>query len=291
MELKKLGPSSYYIDIPTKVGIYRPRGQEIYLIDSGNNRDTGRKIDRLIRDNSFDLKAILNTHSHGDHIGGNKILQDRHNCKIYYRGIDRSFIDNPILQTSFFNGAYPKPVLRNKFLMAEPSKTSYLRDEDLPEGLEIIDLGGHSFSMYGFATRDGVTFLGDGLAREEVIDKYGIFVAYDIRAYLESLDFMEDLEAEIFILSHGQVLEDIKSLIKLNRDKIYTIIEDILGICIRPISFQDLLKAIFESYGLKMDLIQNVLIANTLRSYLSYMLDEGLIGEEIKDNILLYKKL
>ena len=40
-ELKQVGPQSYYINSPAKIGIYRQSENEVYLIDSGNGREEG----------------------------------------------------------------------------------------------------------------------------------------------------------------------------------------------------------------------------------------------------------
>ena len=74
-ELHQVGEKSYYIDCPAKIGLYRINDAEVYLIDSGNDKDAGRKIRRILNENGWSLKGIINTHSNADHIGGNQYLQ------------------------------------------------------------------------------------------------------------------------------------------------------------------------------------------------------------------------
>lgn len=44
MELIKLGEKTYYIKNPTNIGIYKIDDENVYLIDNGNDKDAGKKI-------------------------------------------------------------------------------------------------------------------------------------------------------------------------------------------------------------------------------------------------------
>ena len=151
MELIKVGEKTYYIKNPTNIGIYKISENEIYLIDSGNDKDAGRKILKIIEENNWKIQGIINTHSNADHIGGNKIIQDRTNCKIFAKDIEKTFVEFPILESSFLYGGYPFKNLRNKFLLAKPSNVIQIQD-NLPEGLEHFSLKGHFFDMIGIKT-------------------------------------------------------------------------------------------------------------------------------------------
>ena len=139
MELIKVGEKTYYIKNPTNIGVYKINENEVFLIDSGNDKDAGKKILKIIDEQGWTVKGIITTHSNADHIGGNKIIQDRTGCKIYATSIEKSFTENPILETSFLYGGYPFKDLRNKFLCAKESNVELI-DNNLPDGLEVISL-------------------------------------------------------------------------------------------------------------------------------------------------------
>lgn len=42
-ELKQLGERSFYINCPSKIGLYLMEEHQVCLIDSGNDKDTGKK--------------------------------------------------------------------------------------------------------------------------------------------------------------------------------------------------------------------------------------------------------
>ena len=106
-----------------------------YLIDSGNDKDAGRKIDKHLNEQGWKLKMIINTHSNADHIGGNKVLAERWGCPVFGKGIEAVFTEYPLLESSFLFGAYPPKELRNKFLMAQESDAKELTPGVLPEGV------------------------------------------------------------------------------------------------------------------------------------------------------------
>ena len=74
-ELIQVSEQSYYIQSPAKIGLVKLNKQDVCLIDSGNDKDAGRKVRQLLEANGWRLTAIYNTHSNADHIGGNKYLR------------------------------------------------------------------------------------------------------------------------------------------------------------------------------------------------------------------------
>ncbi|ABX40553.1 MBL fold metallo-hydrolase [Lachnoclostridium phytofermentans] len=287
-ELIQVGEKTYYINCPAKIGIYRINESDVCLIDSGNDKEAGKKVQKILEAHHWKLSMIINTHSHADHIGGNSLLQQRLECPAYSAGIDKSFIQNPVLEPSFLYGGYPCKELRNKFLMAQASTISELTEEVLPEGLEMIRLDGHSFSMVGLKTSDDVWFLADCLTSSNIIKKYHVSFLYDVNKYLETLVKVENLQGKLFIPAHAEPTDNIKELVDINRNKIFEIIELIKKTCKEPKCFEDILKNIFDNFQLTMDFTQYVLVGSTVRSYLSYLHDKGELEVEFKDNKLLW---
>ena len=290
MELIKVGEKTYYLKNPTNIGIYKIDDVNVYLIDSGNDKDAGRKILKIIEENNWQVKGIINTHSNADHIGGNKINQDQTNCIILNSDLEKCFTENPILEPSLLYGGYPFKELKNKFLMAKSSKAISINN-NLPNGLEYFNLKGHFLDMIGIKTSDDVYFLGDSLFSQETINKYHLFFIYDIQEYLNTLDYLESLNGKIYIPSHGEVTDNIKDLINVNRDKIREISDKIYDICVSESTFEDILKQIFDDYKLDMNTNQYVLIGSTIKSYLSYLKDMGKITFEFKDNKMIWKTI
>lgn len=288
-ELVQVGENSYYIESPAKVGLYLA-GYEAYLIDSGNDKDAGRKIKKILEQNGWNLKAIINTHSNADHIGGNNYLQRQTGCKIYGKGIEVAFTETPILEPSFLYGGFPCKDLRYKFLMAKESSVLKISEAELPRGMEIIELPGHFFDMIGIRTPDDVVYLADCLSSKEALEKYGFTFIYDVAAYLSTLEKIGNLKGKIFVPAHASTTTDLTDLVKINEEKIHENTELILSFCEAPSSVESILKQIFDTYGLVMDFQQYVLVGSTVKSYLSWLRDKGELDVKFENNRLLWAR-
>ena len=290
MELIQVGEKTYYIKNTTNIGVYKIDENNVYLIDSGNDKDAGKKILKIMDGQGWNVKGIISTHSNADHIGGNKLIQDRTGCPVYAYGMEKCFTQYPVMEPSFLFGAYPFKDLRNKFLFAKESIVTDING-NLPEGLEYFTLKGHFFDMIGIKTDDDIYFLADSLVSEETIRKYHLFFLYDIREYLKTLDFLSTLNGKLYVASHCEATDNIVPIINANKDKVNEICNTIDSLCENEITFEDILQKIFDIYGLTMNANQYVLIGSTIRSYLSYLHEEGRVSFEFKDNKMFWKKI
>ncbi|MDO5136694.1 MAG: MBL fold metallo-hydrolase, partial [Eubacteriales bacterium] len=248
-ELIQVSQNTYYIQSPAKIGLVRLNDTDVCLIDSGSDKEAGRKVRQHLDANGWRLKAIYNTHSNADHIGGNHYLQGQTKCKIYAPGIDCDFTRHPILEPAFLYGGFPPKELRHKFLLAQESDAEPLTEEGLPEGFTVIPMPGHFFDMVGFRTPDDVVFLADCLSSRETLEKYQIGFLYDVEAYLKTLEMVQGMTARLFIPAHAQPTDQIGPLAQYNIEKVRQVGEKIQELCEKPRCFEQILQGLFEAYG------------------------------------------
>jgi len=291
-ELIQVGEHTYYIDCPAKMGVYCTSEKEAILIDSGNDKDAAKKVLKIFDQQGWKLTMVINTHSHADHIGGNAMLQQRTGCMIYGPSMESGTIKDPIYEPSLLYGGYPFKELRNKFLMAQPTEKYLTLNLDgtahgkrvLPEGMEVIGLPGHAMNMIGVKTPDDVWFMADCVSSSNVLSKYHVNFIYNVEEYLKTLDKVEQMKAKLFVPSHTQPVESMEQLVQMNRDKVLEIKELLLDICgAEPITFEDILARLFRHYDLIMDFNQSVLVGSSIKSYLSWLKDQGLVTAMISE--------
>jgi len=290
-ELVQAGDNTFYIHCPAKIGIWRETETDVYLIDSGNDKDAGRKVRQILDRNGWRLRGILNTHSNADHIGGNHYLQGQYGCPAFAAGAEAALTRYPLLEPTVLWGGCPFKELRNKFLMAQESDARELTDPAFPAAVGVIPLPGHFVDMVGFRTPDDVVFLADCVASPATLTKYGVTFLYDIAAQLETLDQVERMEAALFVPAHADAATDVQELVRLNRDKTLEIADTLLALCETPRIFEDILQKLFVQYQLTMNAAQYVLVGSTVRSYLSWLKDTGRLDIRFEDNRMLFARV
>jgi len=280
---------SFYIQSPSRAGLFKLGESEVCLIDGGSHSDAAKKILRILESRHWSLRCVFNTHSHADHIGGNKLLHDRTGCRIYAPGIECAVTRHPVLEPAFLCGAFPPPELRHKFLMAEPSPAEYLTPELLPDGMEIIPLPGHTFEMTGFRTPDDVVYLADALSSREILDKYKIGFIYDVGAYLDTLERIKTMRARMFVPAHADPAAEIAPLAEYNIARTLEVADRICELCREPVTGEELLKKLFDTCGLTLNFDQYALVGSTLRSYLAWLKGQSRVQAEFTDNRLWWR--
>ncbi len=273
---KQLSNHTYYIASPSNIGIYEENGTAL-LIDSGIDREAGRQVLKFLKQQKWELSLIINTHSNADHTGGNAFLQKKTDCRIAATDMEAPFINFPFLEPAFLSGAYPNIRLQNKFLMAKPSTVTNIIPAEGPildTPLQAVHLPGHFFKMIGIETPDNVFFTADSLIPENIITKYHIFYLFDIRSHFETLTMLQERENILYVPSHGEPVQDIKEMAEHNRNKMLEIMEILLSFCQTPSPVEELLAKLFIHYKLDINANQYFLLLSTIRSYLSYLLEE-----------------
>jgi len=165
-------------------------------------------------------------------------------------------------------------------LCAKPSLVTTIipSDGEIPDtGLQAIPLPGHYFDMIGVVTPDGICFIADILFPENIINKYHLFFLWDIRSHFNSLERLKTLNADLYVPGHGETLSQVDPLIEINKKKINEILFRVQNICEEPVTAEEVLEKLCVLYGISLNANQYVLLSSTIRSYLSYLFEEGLL--------------
>ena len=290
MKLTKLKGNSYYIDAFTNIGVF-VKNNTVTIIDCGLDSESAKEIDNTLLDNGLKIDNIIITHAHADHIGGAKYFQDKYNLPVYSTVADTSIANISIMNTSLIYGGLPTSIAKGKMLYANSCNATLLTAQNLPSGLKVIDLKGHSISMIGILTEDNVLYCADGFISEKTINKFPLTYILDIENYYNSLDKILQLNADFVVPSHSEVTTDATNIIKLNKDTVIKNTKDILSVLTKPLEVSDIVFNYCNNFNYTLKTSQFFVVTTSIKNYLAYLEKIGKIKTYIKDNRLYFEKI
>lgn len=295
MELEFVTENVGYIPGPVNVGVVRRCGKAV-VIDTGLDRDSGHGIKRVLEEQGLKPTAIINTHSHADHFGGNDYLVRNTGATVYAPSVESGIIQNPILEPVYlFHGAAPIKNLRNKFVLAKPSPVHHILEPGSVtiEGVdvEVVPLQGHSLNQVGVLVED-VLFCADTVFSGRVIDKYRVPVVQDVGSHLATLERLGETCHSLYVPSHTKPVDDITPLVGRNLETMRTIIADLLALLGEEKTSEELQSMLCTLNGLDLDVVQQYyLIHTTVMAYLSHLHESKMVEILLRGNSLRWKRV
>lgn len=221
MLLQQITERTFYLPGSNNLGVIATGDGGAIAVDTGLDKDVGRTLRKALDEAKLRLLAIISTHHHADHIGGNAYLaRNIPGVQIYAPPLEAGLIAHPILEPVYLSqGASPVPVLRTRWLMAQAAPvhaeigTLERIMKGVPESwevagvtLEVLPLSGHSPAQIGVVV-DGVCFAADGFFGLPVLAKHGIPYAHDIAAQLDSIERLASRDDAWALPGHGELTD------------------------------------------------------------------------------------
>jgi len=272
---------SGYCSERLSVGVY-VKNNIATLIDSGIDDGTAKSIEKMLRENNYTLGAIINTHSHADHCGGNSYFQSKYpDLKIYSTKYEQHYIEETINEPRCFcQGAHPTTGLRNKFLEAKSSVVTnvihpYI-DQDLNingDIFRIVTLPGHSPGMIGVISPDNVLYTGDSIFGRETLEKHAVLFYTNISETLTSFKKIAALHVDACVFYHGGLLDgNLNRVVAEHEARVLSTQDTIHQLIFRgPVSLDTLTQLVIQHYKIPENIMQFTLTQVCVQAYVTQL--------------------
>ena len=288
--LTKLTEQVYVLPGGVNIGVVRLDDRSVALIDSGLNESAARKALRASREElGSDIVAIVTTHGHADHFGGNAFLLKRTQAETYAPVVEEVMLRYPILQPSLlYGGADPLDSMRTEFLLAEASPVNHVYESGPFEvngvALEAVHLAGHSINQQGVLV-DSVLFCADVLTPPAVIEKYRVPYLFSLTDHLSALETMRGSQAWFSVPGHGPVMESINTALAANEMIVEQTQALIIEATAEPATLGDISMQVMNRLGANpTDAVGYYLLQPTIAAYLTHLTRTGMLAHQITAN-------
>lgn len=237
-------------------------GGACVAVDTGLTADTGRRVLRGVAALGGELVAIVNSHAHGDHFGGNAFLRKRTAAEVYAPAQEEAsradrILDGDIALAGLTTRAVPAP--------------------------------GHAINQHAFQV-DDVLLGADALFGEEALTKHQGGYCYNPRRHRGTPDLLEGVKARIPVPSHGPPTAEGQALLTANRrnpEGTRRAVMDALG---SPGLAEEVAARVTNLLGLQPTLEAYHLNLSTIKGHLAALRAEGLATSRLEEGRLLRER-
>lgn len=291
-DLLELSETVYYLPGAVNMALAVGPDREAVLVDTGGDKDAGRRLKRACEALGVKPVAILNTHAHADHYGGNAFLVQNLGVPVYAPPFEASIMASPYLEPVYlFNGAKPPPELLSKWLLAKPSPVDHLlkpgRLELAGLSLDILETSGHAHTHVAVLV-DGVLLAADAVFGQRALERYPLPFGQDIGGQMASAQRVGTFGAGTVLPGHGDPArgEEIGALVGANLAAFHHAAEAVAAACTGA-GTAAVLKGACDALGVEMtDLPRYHLNLCVVSAYLSFLRETGRVRLELSGNDL-----
>ncbi|MGE5381692.1 MAG: MBL fold metallo-hydrolase [Methylocystaceae bacterium] len=276
MQVIQVGPATFYIDLPSIIGVYLFADHTCCLIDTGDQIEQIKQVNSYLHEHGYLVKAVLSTHFHSDHCAGHGWLQQQGPCAVYASPFEAAVLENPELSGFSLYTAAPLKVLNNRFLVAPSCQVTHRVNSGIHminnQQFRAVALPGHTFGQLGWETPDGVCFVGDSLIAPHILKANKMNYIADVGMHINTLNGLKEAGITLAVAGHGGLLDDYLSVITANQQNVEiwlsSINEFIDG---RSLSIEDVVAELYNRFQLPLNHSQYFTVRSTASAYLSYL--------------------
>lgn len=293
-DLQELGTDLYFLPGGVNVAIAVGSDREAVLIDTGQDKEHGRRIRKACEALGVRPVAVINTHAHADHFGGNAYLLRQFDLAVHAPPFESELMASPYLEPVYlYHGAKPLPELTGKWLMAPPSPTHHRLEPGALElagrEFELLDTSGHAHRQLSVRVGD-VLLAADALLGQALLERYPLPFGQDLGRQLSSARCLRELDVRLVLPGHGEPTADLAGLADANVAALEQAQAAVEAAC-TGVGTEEVLAATCRTLGIELtDLPRYHLNLCTVAAHLAHLREQGRVGCALEDGRLLWQR-
>ena len=297
MKILHVDGDTYVIDTGMLyIPFYKINDNDIIMLDTGWMRGEREGILNLLKEENFNVKGIILTHSHIDHVGNVAVIKEKYNSVVAMTSIEAEIVSSNISLKVFYGDYTLNKVTKHFGHMVTETDIRILKDDTSISicgiDFEITHTPGHSPGHIVITTPDKISYLGDSLISYEVMESSKMPYAFILKHDIESKLKLYHLHSKKYILAHKGIYCDIKDLItdniyfyKNRADKILNLIDGLM-------TFEDILKTASKEFHIRIKTVEKyMVIKRMLQSYIEYLIETNKIEVVMDHGFMKYNRI
>lgn len=293
MKLTQIRGNTWVAEGLEFIPFYRLDGGRVILLDTGLHQEQD-DLNETLRANGLTPAGILNSHTHVDHCGNNRFLQQTYGCSVAMTAPEAAMCQNLLTLKCYYLLLSPDMVAREAgFLVHRPD--IIVPEEDGPFSFlgaefHILHTPGHSAGHISIVTPDGVCYVGDAaLSRETLSAKLPYSLSHALAE--QSRSKLAGLNCQAYVMAHRGVCapEAFPALIQDNQALLRRRAGEILALIDRPMTASEINQAVCAQDKLLTHKPTRALrFERNIRLFLDYLVDTGRVQLSCEEGTLLY---
>ena len=275
-----------------KIPFYKLDENRIVMIDSGLP-DDGPDIVALLEKHALQVAAVLTSHTHPDHAGNHRLLQERFGAKIFMTPLAKATMSDPVSMYAILGtkAGYHKAINR----LGEGVRTDVVLPwEDGEVSIEgavfrQFTTAGHCAEHLCFITPDNVAYLGDAILSPKIIQAVRLPYCACLEPYMEALGKIEALNCDKYILAHHSVEEDNREIVRITRETLEQRLNALEALADTPVTLDELVRKYLVQTKADLNSWKSVNgVGFNAKTFAGYLVDNKRLKFVLVDGIMKY---